>query len=150
MKKFFIPVILLISLLSGCGSSNDSSNSTPSNDEMPKMYVDVAGKSHKSTQGSYCWKASNQAGCADASGNPFDYIEYAPPIQVKKGDSITLKFSAEPNSITVDLHNEDNSVEAIGDSPLSAPKEAGLYGYSVFTKWKQGDIQFFFVMDVQK
>lgn len=154
MRKLIIPLILLIALMTACGkpiSSNDSSNSFDNvKDQMPKMSVVADGVIYQSATGAYCWSIKNATSCTDTSGDPFDYVDTAPPIVVKPGEAIELRFTEDPDSFTIDLEVNDKSPNSIKGNPFVAPLVEGMYGYSVYTEWGSDDIAFHFVLDVQK
>ena len=131
-------------------SSTDLTNSFDNvKDQMPKMNVVVDGGIYESATGTYCWSIKNATSCTDSSGNPFNYVDTAPPIVVKPGEAIELSFTDTPDSFTINLEENDKGQSPNNKNPFGAPSEEGMYGYSVYTGWGNDDIAFDFVRDVK-
>lgn len=117
--------------------------------EMPKMFITVDEEKYTAAKGPYCWSSGNQTECTDSSGNPFDYKRNSPPIQITTDSSIEISFSKEPNHVStlmLDRNHKETSLKGLSFPP---PTEKGVYGYSVYATWNEGDITFMFLIDVQ-
>ena len=150
MRRFFIPIIVLIIFTTACGKLDVNTPGHKGKDEMPTLRVIVDGEIFDTATGAYCWSFKNSSECADASGDPFDYVDYSPPIVVQPGKAIELRFSEEPDSFTIDLQVNKQQFTTIKENPFGSPLEEGMYGYDVSTKWGKDHIHFHFVLDVRQ
>ena len=147
MIKKWCVLLLLISLLTGCRQTKPAD--AIQLDDLPKVTVEIDGQSFKTARGSYCWNTGNMGMCADASGNPFDYESKAPPIEVASKEQIKLHFTEQPLSFSVEITKDDDHDFVADKAEFSAPENPGMYGYTVSTNWKQGDIVFHFILLVK-
>lgn len=143
-RKWFILLgFLLVFILFGC--QQIESVSKPEN-PLPTLKIRIGEDSFPAARGGYCWTTGNKSECTDASGNPFDYGQSAPPIAVKAGSEIQLFFSETPSSFSVDWVKDQEQEMLAEQSSFSTPSQSGTYGYSVHANWDQGDVTFHFIL----
>lgn len=90
-----------------------------------------------------------------------DYI-YASPIEmaqkhnptvVSPNEKISIKFKKKPISGTlkVELWTNENDIEIVKlqNNSISVPETKGIYVYHVLARWKQGDGNYAFSIEVK-
>lgn len=104
-----------------------------SNSKPPKPTITVENKTVEVVQGSYCWQGFMNAQCVDTISPPELIQHYEmKPVVVSPGAALNVKFNRKPNTLSVSIWENEN------DSGLLAPKEKGIYIYTVSASWKKG------------
>ncbi|GKV55848.1 hypothetical protein NCCP2222_17950 [Sporosarcina sp. NCCP-2222] len=142
-QMFILISFLIILMLFGCQQTEPVQHPT---NQLPTMKVRIGEETFSTARGGYCWTDGNQSECTDASGNPFDYENSAPPIEAEPGSEFELLFSETPSSISVDWVNNLEHETLSERSSFSTPSKPGTYGYSVHANWNQGDVTFHFIL----
>lgn len=103
-------------------------------------------------EGSYCWSALIRARCVDkvyTSG--YDMASSAKATKVAPGEVIEIHYPRQPGT-PVELTewlNETQSNEApLTKNEFTAPKDPGMYYYSVQADWRRGDGEHAFRIEV--
>jgi hypothetical protein len=140
---FIIGVVIVIALL----------NVGP-----PKVVILSEGNKIPIVQGSYCWKKITGVECVDKI-LPIEIIEKKniEPFPVSPQSEIKINFKKNP---TEEIEVQIEEVEESGDivdversivkgNVLSAPKESGVYIYSVTGRWDKGSSSYSFIIKVK-
>lgn len=134
---------LLVVLAAACSSA-------PSNP--PLIYINVNGESVSGYQGAYCWDGGLSGTlCVDPFPPAFEG-----QVPLEPGTTIRLELDRPlPDSLTVSL-----TPELFGDSAAEAELDAGAevewtpvvppgnYVLNVNASWKQGDVTYWFYVNV--
>ncbi len=119
----------------------------------PKPIVTVEGTKITLVQGSYCWKRIAGTGCVDKISPP-ELLENKKitPLPVSPNSEIKIKFTKPPiDEIEVEnwLNNSESPLVTVEDDAFTAPKEEGIYIYSVSGRWAKGSSSFIFSIRVK-
>lgn len=119
----------------------------------PKPIVTVEGTKITLVQGSYCWKRIAGTGCVDKISPP-ELLENKKitPLPVSPNSEIKIKFTKPPiDEIKVEywLNNSESPLVTVEDDAFTAPKEEGIYIYSVSGRWAKGSSSFIFSIRVK-
>lgn len=119
----------------------------------PKPIVTVEGTKITLVQGSYCWKRIAGTGCVDKISPP-ELLENKKitPVPVSPNSEIKIKFTKPPiDEIEVEywLNNSESPLVTVEDDAFTAPKEEGIYIYSVSGRWAKGSSSFIFSIRVK-
>ncbi|ATP40382.1 hypothetical protein CSE16_10165 [Solibacillus sp. R5-41] len=122
--------------------------------EPPTPNVTIGDVDIPTTQGSYCWKGLLSAQCKDmAYTSLFDMASTHKPTVVSSNEKIKIEFKKKPIAGTMKVEqwvDEDNIQKVeVKNSSIMAPKEKGVYVYSVVSDWKQGDGWYAFSIEVK-
>lgn len=143
-KKIMILIVLTATLLAGCGGRIDSP---------PLVYLVSGGDLVDGFQSSYCWDGGiGGALCVDTIEPYFDETTQLPantPIRFQFDmplpDEVTISISEELFGETI-LSESMSPSEFIDWSPAVAP---GEYILDVHASWKQGDVSYWFSIDLK-
>ena len=143
-KKLTLLIILTALVLAGCGGSLDSP---------PLVYLVSDNNLVDGFQSSYCWDGGiGGTLCVDTIEPYFDETTHLPanaPIRFQFDtplpDEVTISISEELFGETLFSENMSPS-EFIDWSPAVAP---GEYILDVHTSWKQGDVSYWFSIDLR-
>ncbi|HZG72386.1 MAG TPA: hypothetical protein VEY51_12695, partial [Chondromyces sp.] len=106
-------------------------------------------------KGSYCWDGLIHQECVDTA-LPAELIEHNQmvPVIIAPEALITIHFSRNPRKKSVGVSQWLNDREAktiqLKRNSFHAPKEEGLYIYSVHAGWPKGDVSYAFAVKVHK
>ncbi|MEK4031396.1 hypothetical protein MKZ02_23325 [Pseudobacillus sp. FSL P4-0506] len=138
MKKLFISLALLV--LTAC-QPNPPKLSATVNEEPVKIY-----------QGSYCWNENNKEVCADTS-SPEDMVKGDVPTAVAERSKLKLHFDYQPKkgSLGADIWNNGEAREQniVNSDTIILPREPGIYIYSVYANWEEGDSSYVLQVEVK-
>ena len=152
MFKMAMCIIMVIVLLAGCSDKpakltennelETNSDYQISNKEMgdtpPQPIIEADGKAITVYQSSYCWNSRSTGTCADYP-SPNEMLKDKPKEQIKPNAQITFKFDVkekEPTEITVSkFYNGTITNEILNGDSFQAPREAGVYYYSLAADW---------------
>ncbi|QTD42587.1 hypothetical protein [Sporosarcina sp. Te-1] len=143
---YIILASLFLFVLIGCQQIGPAAK--PVN-QFPTIKVRIGEETFSAARGSYCWTTRNLSECADASGDPFDYENSAPPIEVEPGSKIELLFSETPSSLSVEMTKNGKEETLTDQAVFSIPAESGTYGFSVHANWEEGDMAFHFILIIK-
>ncbi len=132
-------------LLTGCSAIQGSSE----REALPVLTVTVDGNEYEAAVGPYCWTSGGTGECVDAAGEPFAYAERFPPVPAAASSEVMLAFDPAPDHWHVLEVREDGEENSVDSKPFVLPSEPGKYGYSVTGGWPQGDVTFFFIVEVR-
>ena len=143
-KKFLLVVVLIASLVAGCGGKVDSP---------PLVKLVSNGGQVGGFQSSYCWdQGIGGALCVDSIEPFFDSstsLAASDPIQLQLDsplpDAVTLSLSKEVFGDT--LLSETVPVSELVEWSPAIP--AGEYILDVHASWKQGDVSYWFSIDLK-
>ena len=114
--------------------------------------VTASGQKAEVIEGSYCWSSFIGIKCVDkvyTSG--YDMASSAKVKKVAPGEVIEIYYPRQPGT-TVELiewQNENQSTEApLTKNEFTAPKDPGIYYYSVQADWRRGDGEHAFRIEV--
>ncbi|UED80608.1 hypothetical protein FH508_0001555 [Lysinibacillus sp. CD3-6] len=119
----------------------------------PKPIVTVEGTKITLVQGSYCWKRIAGTGCVDKISPP-ELLENKKitPLPVSPNSEIKIKFTKPPIDeleVAYLLNNSESPLVTVEDDAFTAPKEEGIYIYSVSGRWAKGNSSFIFSIRVK-
>lgn len=147
MKKLSVLIILILLVIAIVIFG-------PFRSEPPTPEVTVSGEEIPTTQGSFCWGGIMFAQCVDfIYTSPLDMAKKHAPIKVSPQEKIEINFDNEPLSGTLKVEqwideNNIKNVELKNDS-ISVPEEKGVYVYHIQSRWKQGDGNYAFSIEVK-
>ncbi|EWG10972.1 hypothetical protein [Cytobacillus firmus] len=142
--------ILTASLLLGCtDKSVDQAEFPPEK----TAAVEVNGSKYPMEKGSYQWVRKNGLETETVTtdhASPNQMAEDLKPISVKPGQKVKVKIEDDP-IINVFLWNETGKEKEIKleDDQITVPAHKGTYIYEVLAEWKNGEISYTFVVEVQ-
>ena len=144
MKKLLLMILLVTILLTACGSNLDSP---------PLVYLVAESDLMDGFQSSYCWEQGIGAAlCVDTIEPYFDETTHLPadaPLQFQLDaplpNEVTISISEELFGETI-LSESMTPADFIDWSPAVAP---GAYIIDVHTKWKQGDVTYWFSVELE-
>lgn len=126
----------------------------PFRSEPPAPDVTVNGSDIPTTQGSYCWRSIFSGSCVDfVYSNPIEMAQKHKPTAVSPQGEVKINFSKEPLSGTLEVEQwlDTNNSENIKleNGTISAPEAKGVYVYHIQARWKQGDGNYAFSIEVK-
>ncbi len=170
MKPNLVGVLLsLIALLSltGCMGNSDTDQENNSNEETgqistdvspeearpkpPELLIQVGEETLSPVLGTYSWSVENEDRTFDGievdSVAPPELVRTTEPIQVTEDTTIMLDFEEEPDSYTVRIWDEDNTI-------LSESSDIDLSGegeviYEILAHWPQGTASYAFSLEIE-
>jgi hypothetical protein len=131
-KPLFGFVIMILFTLMGCSNEKVSVPKADSG-KPPTVFVKIGDETHKTTLGTYCWKAT----CVDTLG-PRELLKGKKPINVKPGETISLvmDYKPKPTEFHVVQMNENKQIGVmVIDNQFTAPAQKGTYYYSYGVQW---------------
>ncbi|GEK90035.1 hypothetical protein SAMN04488100_13410 [Alkalibacterium putridalgicola] len=157
---------ILVLSLGACSDTNGTNNemneadneqnetTNPSSDESypepPNLTIHADGEMFSAVMGTYSWTIDNEDGTQTSveadSASPPELVTTTDPIQVTEDTTVTLDFEEEPESYTVRIWDEDNTI-------LSESDEVDLSGegeviYEVWAQWPQGTASYAFSLSI--
>ena len=160
--------LLLITMLSlaACSEPNEADNEidkpdnelndseAPSSDENalepPTLTINAGREMLTPILGAYSWTVDNEDGTqrsivVDAAAPP-GLVRTAEPIQVTQDTEIELDFEEEPDTYSVRIWDEDNTIISTSDNvDLSSEGEVI---YEVLAHWTQGTASYAFLLSI--
>lgn len=120
----------------------------------PKPLVISEGKKIATVQGTYCWNKIINNECVDKV-SPVELItnNKVDPISVSPQSKIEIRYKKLPtDKIEVDKWSNKDEYEKIKiiDNIFTAPKNEGVYIYSISGRWEKGSSSSVFVIKVIK
>lgn len=147
MKRGIPIIIVLLVIIGGVFIFNIFKNAKP---PIPEIYAD--NQSISATQGSYCWEGIMYAQCVDMVYS-LEEIAKHPSTIVSPNEKIRITFRNEPIKDTLLVHQqypEKNASEIkLEKGIFTAPKEKGIYVYTISANWDRGSGGFFFNIEVK-
>ncbi|WP_341321263.1 hypothetical protein NSQ62_16920 [Solibacillus sp. FSL H8-0523] len=146
MKKVLISLLAVVVLVGGIYFVL--------NLKPPKPVITIENKTVEVAQGSYCWNGLINAQCVDMISPP-DMIKHheLKPVVVSPGAELKIKFKRKPLVDTLNasiwFSNDEIENAPLNDNVLVAPKEKGVYIYSVSANWEKGSSGYVFVIEVK-
>ena len=155
-KSVFLAFLLLgLLTVTGCSDANDT-NGDAENDsadaltEPPGLTVHAGEESVRAELGTYSWRIAHEDGTETAieadSAAPPELVKLGEPLAVSSDAAVELDFEEEPQSYTVRIWNEENTV-------LSESDEVELSGqgtviYEVLANWEEGKASYAFSLTI--
>ena len=124
----------------------------PFRSEPPIPLVTAGNKEIPTTQGSYCWEGLFSAECVDkVYTSVLDMAKEYQPTVVSPNEEIKMDFKKEPETMVVErwIGNEHKETIEVKNSAIVVPNEEGSYIYHVLGYWKQGDVDYVFMIEVK-
>ncbi|URT68859.1 hypothetical protein [Cytobacillus firmus] len=143
-------VILSVSLLFGCSDKSvDQAEFPPEK----TAAVEVNGSDYSIEKGGYRWvrkKGLETETVTTDHASPNQMAELLKPIRVKPEQKVKVKIEDDP-VMKVFLWNETGKEKEIKleDDQITVPADKGKYIYEVLAEWKNGEISYTFVAEVQ-
>lgn len=150
IKLARIIVILSASLLLGCtDKSVDQAEFPPEK----TAAVEVNGSEYSIEKGGYRWvrkKGLETETVTTDHASPNQMAEHLKPIRVKPDQKVKVKIEDDP-VMKVYLWKETGKEKEIKleDDQITVPADKGKYIYEVLAEWKNGEISYTFVAEVQ-
>jgi len=155
--KSALPAFLLIGLLTvtGCSDANDTNGdakmgSADALAEPPSLTVHAGEERIEAALGTYSWRIAHEDGTETAieadSAAPPELVKLSEPLAVSSDTAVELDFVEEPQSYTVRIWDEENTV-------LSESDEVELSGqgtviYEVLADWEEGKASYAFSLTI--
>ncbi|USK36942.1 hypothetical protein LIS77_13405 [Cytobacillus firmus] len=143
-------VILSVSLLFGCSDKSvDQAEFPPEK----TAAVEVNGSDYSIEKGGYRWvrkKGLETETVTTDHASPNQMAELLKPIRVKPEQKVKVKIEDDP-VMKVFLWNETGKEKEIKleDDQITVPADKGKYIYEVLAEWKNGEISYTSVAEVQ-
>ncbi|MBY6054084.1 hypothetical protein [Cytobacillus firmus] len=150
IKLVRLIVILSVSLLFGCSDKSvDQAEFPPEK----TAAVEVNGSDYSIEKGGYRWvrkKGLETETVTTDHASPNQMAELLKPIRVKPEQKVKVKIEDDP-VMKVFLWNETGKEKEIKleDDQITVPADKGKYIYEVLAEWKNGEISYTFVAEVQ-
>lgn len=161
-----VSLIFMLSLVA-CSDTNETDNemneadselnevadtpSNASNPEPPALTIHADRIMFSPVLGTYSWSVDNGDGTYDGieadSAAPPELVRMTDPIQVTEDTTITLDFEEEPDSYTVRIWDEDNTILSSSDD-VDLSGEGEVF-YEVWARWPQGTASYAFSLDIE-
>lgn len=143
-------VIASVSLLFGCSDRSGNQEEFPPE---KTAAVEVNGSEYPIEKGNFRWtrkKGLETESVTTDHASPNQMAEHLKPIPVKPDQKVRVKIEDNPVR-KVYLWNETGKEREIkmDDNQITVPSEKGNYIYEVLAQWKNGEISFTFVAEVQ-
>ncbi|MGO1059183.1 hypothetical protein ACTL32_08660 [Planococcus sp. FY231025] len=147
MKKLYISLILILMAIAIVVFE-------PFRSEPPTPEVTINGEKIPTTQGSFCWGGIMFAQCVDfIYTSPLDMAQKHVPTKVFPDEKIEIDFDKEPlsESMKVEQWIDENNIKNIvlKNDSITIPEEKGVYVYHIQSRWKQGDGNYAFSIEVK-
>lgn len=147
IKKNFILVILVVLVIAIIVFE-------PFRSEPYKPDVSANGSHIPTTLGSYCWMGILRAQCVDyIYTTPIEMAQKHNPTIVSPKEKITINFKKEPISGTLKIEKwtDENNIENVElqNDLITVPEAKGVYVYHVLARWKKGDGNYAFSIEVK-
>jgi len=134
--------------------NSDTQDSGSTNDEIlepPALTVVAGGESVDAVVGTYSWSIDNEDGTMTAieaeSAAPPELVGNMTALEVTGDTSIELDFEIEPDSYTVKVWEEDNTVISELEEVLLTNE--GTVIYEVLTNWQEGTASYAFKLNIE-
>ncbi|MGN7175088.1 hypothetical protein BK139_08835 [Paenibacillus sp. FSL R5-0490] len=150
LKLVSMIVIASVTLLFGCSDKPvDQAEFPPEK----TAFAAVNGSEYPMEKGNFRWtrkKGIETESVTTDHASPNQMAEYLKPIPVKPDQRVKVKIEDNP-VMKVYLWNETGKEREIKmeDNQITVPSEKGKYIYEVLAQWKNGEISFTFVAEVQ-
>jgi hypothetical protein len=122
------------------------------NDGPPKPVVLSEGEEIPIVQGTYCWQKMINNECVDKIPPPEIIAnKKIVPFPVLPQSEIKISFKKPPiDGIEVEMEINGEEIEQIKieGNVFSAPKEKGIYIYSISGRWAKGSSSYIFAIEV--
>ncbi len=118
----------------------------------PNPDVEANGKDVPTVQGSYCWDSLLRSQCVDKTyRDGLDLAKEKTSVTVSAGAPIRVELSGDLKSVKLIQWNDQKqeSRVTLNNDQFNAPTKPGIYVYELNSRWKQGDGQFGFILNVQ-
>ncbi|WP_227887553.1 hypothetical protein [Cytobacillus oceanisediminis] len=150
IKFLRIIVVLSASLLFGCSDKSVDQAEFPPD---KTAAVEVNGSDYSIEKGGYRWvrkKGLETETVTTDHASPNQMAEHLQPISVKSGQKVKVKIEDNP-ILNVFLWNQSGKEKEIKleDDQITVPADKGTYIYEVLAEWKNGEISYTFVAEVQ-
>lgn len=148
IKFVRIIVVLSASLLFGCSDKSVDQAEFPPD---KTAAVEVNGSDYSMEQGGYRWvrkKGLETETVTTDHASPNQMAEHLQPISVKSGQKVKVKIEDNP-ILNVFLWNQSGKEIKLEDDQITVPADKGTYIYEVLAEWKNGEIAYTFVTEVQ-
>lgn len=132
----------------------DTQNSGSTNDEIlepPELTVVAGDESVDAVMGTYSWSIDNEDGTMTAieadSAAPPELVSTMTALEVTGDTSIELDFEIEPDSYTVKIWEEGNTVISKSEEVLLTNE--GTVIYEVLANWQEGTASYAFTLNIE-
>lgn len=156
MRRYIIIIFLIV--MAGCGGYPHATIENIENGEhdfidLPPMAAIIDGKTYELEKGNY--KIEEKVGQATTvtqtdALSPYQIAEHVEPIVVDVNSGVEFKVDGKPK-ITVYEWNEAGRIKevSIKKKRLEIPDEAGYYIYEVFGEWRNAEVSYTLVINVE-
>lgn len=143
-------VVFSASLLFGCSDKSVDQAEFPPD---KKAAVEVNSSNYSMEKGGYRWvrkKGLETETVTTDHASPNQMAEHLKPIRVKPDQKVKVEIEDDP-VMKVFLWNETGIEKEIKleDDQITVPADKGKYIYEVLAEWKNGEISYTFVAEVQ-
>lgn len=153
--KSLVMIILVFSTLLIAGCSNDLEAEGKDSDFPPSMsgVIQVNGTDYEMKAGGYRWerkKGLQTEVIQTDHASPYQMAENIKSVTVQPDQKAEIKIEESPE-ITVYLWNSNGREKEITHdaNQIMVPSSTGTYIYEALAKWKNGEISYTFVLEVQ-
>lgn len=157
LNSLFFAVVFILFLLTGCANGPAEKvigAEEPTSDFPPSMTgtVTVKGKTYEMEEGNSTWERKKREGSevvqTDAS-SPSQIAESYKAIKVEPNTDILIEIEKDPVQ-SVYLWNEDERDREVklANNHFAASSTGGRYVYEVFAEWRNGEVSYTFVVEV--
>lgn len=143
-----------IFFMAGCTNGDQGYKAKSANYLNHGAFIEFNGNEYELTRGSYKWETKLKSGetrseMTDHAG-PFQMASYIEPIKVEPNQRVKILLEGDPQ-IEVFEWNESGREKKyeVTQNQFIIPADKGEYIFEVFSKWKNGEISYAFVADVQ-
>lgn len=154
MRKMFILLLVIGSLLlHGCSNSivntegRELAFSGKEFPPTPEGVIKAGNQSYEMEQGNYQWRKDGTVISTDHAG-PTQIAQSYTPVPVEPNETLKIKVEGEPN-LTAFIWESDVRTEIANGTEMIMPEKPGRYIYEVVAKWKNGEVSYTFVVQVQ-
>lgn len=128
-----------------------------SNEKPPTAILKVGDKKIVTTRESYCWESYSSSKCEREDRSTLELVKLKEPVIVEPNAEIKIEFNRILNpimdrtSVFQLAKTKDGKGRSIklNKHKFSAPKESGIYYYSLSAEWTQGRGQYVFSIKVK-
>jgi hypothetical protein len=140
-------VLLLLTVLSGCGSSPAL--------QLPTASAVIGSTTISLPRGSYCWSSGGQATCADsASPDVLLKTRYLKPVSEPGGANVRVRFSGQAHGIAVEFlwtaSGRKPGPVPYDESGFNLPVDPDRYVIAITGYFQEGNVGFFLPVDVTR
>ncbi|RDU38713.1 hypothetical protein DRW41_03910 [Neobacillus piezotolerans] len=148
--------LLTFSIFFMAGCTNGNQGDGPIEDELfrREAFIEVNGNGYELKRGGYRWETRLKSGQTRVEmtdhASPFQMASSMEAIKLEPNQQVKIRIDGDPKIEVYDWNEggRGNKYE-LSHIQFVAPANKGEYIFEVFSKWKNGEASYTFVVDVQ-